>query len=434
MREAFVVTPKCAQELKLQAGERVTLRFGTRDAEARVVVDGRLKRFDALVSHDVQRALLLPRHIDVHCLPAADGHVRLGPLIGILAQGRRRLRRPFFSQTPYFAALVRMGRRVGLPAYVFRPADVDWEAGTVRAWIRAGGRWRRTTLPLPDVVYDRVQSRRLDLLKSTREAKRRLSELQRPMFNTGFFDKWEVYSLLAKEETEKYLPETKLVEAREDIFRFARRYAMIYVKPAGGSLGQGIMVLSRRANGRYNFVHYGKNRASRVRNLRSPLLLWRRVSRYMRRRRYVVQRGLRLVRYRGRRFDIRVLMQKDEHAEWNITAMYARVARPGSLRANLEAGGKAVNCARVIRRIFRRNASRVMARLQEGALQVARTLDRQTPGQMGELGIDIGIDRTGHPWVIEVNAKPLRQMEGPRRRLIRSILRPLRYAQYLAGF
>lgn len=427
-----------AKAINATHGEQVALRFGSRCIPVTVTVmpQSNGKRINALLSADACEQLLVPTPIRIHLKREADGSLRLGPLIGVLAQGHRSLRQPFFNQTPYFAALVTMGRRHGIPTYVFRPRDINWETQTVRAWVRSPRRvWRRATLPLPDVVYDRVQSRRLDLLRSTRDAKRRLNEMKTPMFNTGFLDKWDTYAMLSRAEaTAQYLPDTQLVTDRDDVVRFARRYRSIFVKPAGGSLGQGIMVLRRRANGRFNMVHYSNRGVFRFRNV-TLWPLWNRLRRFKRRRRYVVQQGLSLVRYRGRRFDIRVLVQKGHDGNWQISALYARVAVPGSLRSNLDAGGKAINGPRILRRIYGRTAGRrVLGRIQQAALDVAKTLEAEMDGPLGELGLDIGVDRRGRPWVIEANAKPLRQMEGPRRRLALSILRPLRFAQSLANF
>lgn len=433
-RQTLLIKPQQAKDVGIADGEQVDLRFGSRLVRVTVTRQSDMKRYDALLSDDAFKQLLLPGPTRIYIKRESDGGLRLGPLIGVLAQGKKTLRQPFFNQTPYFAALVNMGRRHGVPTYVFRPRDINWEAKSVRAWVRSRQRfWTQTTLPLPDVVYDRVQSRRLDLLRSTREAKQRLAELKTPMFNSGFLDKWDTYAMLRRGETSQFLPETQLVETRDDVVRFARRYRTIYVKPAGGSLGQGIIVLRRRRNGRYNMVHYSTRGVYRLRNV-SIRPLWSRLRRFKRHRRYVVQQGLNLVRYGGRRFDIRVLLQKGHEGTWEISAMYARVAVPGSLRANLDAGGKAINGPRILRRIYGRSGRRVLIRLQQAALAVAKTLEEEMAGPLGELGLDIGVDRRGRPWVIEANAKPLRQMEGPRRRLARSIIRPLRYAQRLAEF
>jgi len=55
---------------------------------------------------------------------------------------------------------------------------------------------------------------------------------------------------------------------------------------------------------------------------------------------------------------------------------------------------------------------------------------------LGEIGLDLGVDRRGRVWLIEVNAKPFRKVfdAGPKRRVFLSFRRPMAYARYLAGF
>ena len=70
------------------------------------------------------------------------------------------------------------------------------------------------------------------------------------------------------------------------------------------------------------------------------------------------------------------------------------------------------------------------------ALEAARTLENSI-GPVGEMGVDIGVDRDGHIWFIEANLKPGRQvfslLRQTRTRMM-TIYKPLLYARYLAGF
>lgn len=424
-----------AGRLKLRNGDVVTVGCGQSAAdEVKVVVSERVRSETALISRELHRLLNLSLPLGLHVRRTEDGTVRLGPIVGILARATRGAGGRFSSQTAYFAALVRTGRRIAVPTFVITPEGIDWDQKSVRAWSLGSGGWMRVTIPLPDVVYDRVQSRRLDLLPRTREAKERLqAHPEIKVFNTGFLDKWDTHQSLDSEETQRFLPETKLLSTRQDILDFARRYRTVYVKPAGGSLGQGIYVIQRRRR-RYRVIHYGSKRVRHIRNLRSPSIVWRRLQRLRKKRRYVVQQGIQFARYRGRRFDLRLLAQKTGDNAWEISAIYARVAPPGSLRANLDAGGKAVRGSRVLRHIFGRGGNRVMRRVLKTGIDVAEAIERTSEGTIGELGIDIGVDRLGRAWVIEANSKPLRQMEGPRKRLARTLRRPLQYASRLAGF
>ena len=45
------------------------------------------------------------------------------------------------------------------------------------------------------------------------------------------------------------------------------------------------------------------------------------------------------------------------------------------------------------------------------ALEAARTLENSID-RLGEMGVDIGVDRDGHIWFIEANLKPGRQSQS----------------------
>lgn len=51
--------------------------------------------------------------------------------------------------------------------------------------------------------------------------------------------------------------------------------------------------------------------------------------------------------------------------------------------------------------------------LKELALEVAMEIGAVSEGIFGELGIDLAIDKTGHPWIIEVNTKPSKNLDQP---------------------
>ena len=49
--------------------------------------------------------------------------------------------------------------------------------------------------------------------------------------------------------------------------------------------------------------------------------------------------------------------------------------------------------------------------MKELAVEIASLISRNSEGLTGELGIDIGIDTEGNPWLIEVNSKPSKNFE-----------------------
>jgi len=67
---------------------------------------------------------------------------------------------------------------------------------------------------------------------------------------------------------------------------------------------------------------------------------------------------------------------------------------------------------------------------------VALTLETFSNKNFGELGLDVGIDKEGKFWLIEVNSKPRKTTETELSKGImrNTFRRPLQYAIFLAGF
>ncbi|MFP3441522.1 hypothetical protein R0K18_27715, partial [Pantoea sp. SIMBA_133] len=72
--------------------------------------------------------------------------------------------------------------------------------------------WYRVTVPIPDVVYDRLPNRSSANIEQVSTTMKKLqSQYFAPWFNPGFFDKWTMFEKLSTDEAVKdYLPETVL--------------------------------------------------------------------------------------------------------------------------------------------------------------------------------------------------------------------------------
>lgn len=433
-----------AARLGLSEGGAVQLAAGSARAGGHVVVE-----HDALRgAHPVLR--LHPRLLGR--LRVSDGTrlrarfdpatrtLALGPFVGILALRSRRSPR-YGEHEPFFRSLTRMGPKLGVGAYVFSPRDVDWERRQVYGYAYVGswpqGRWRRSVYPFPDVVYDRVQTRKAEQSPAFAAFRARLARSVPRWFNQlGFFDKWRMHTALAQNERlRRYLPETTLYRGPADLARFLDKYGVVYVKPAGGSLGLGIVRVQRTSGGFVASHQPGEtmlmHRASSVAGIA------RIVERLVRRGPFIVQQGLPLARWRGRVFDVRVLMQRTTGGRWALTKMFSRIAPVGSFTANLTRGGEGCRIDLLLRRVYGRRHAAIQRALRESGLELAREIERTIPGVVGELGLDLGLDRRGRIWLIEVNSKPFLQMTreaGSIRTLSLSVQRPLRFAACLAGF
>lgn len=205
-------------------------------------------------------------------------------------------------------------------------------------------------------------------------------------------------------EIRPYLPETHWLTASRAM-RMLKSHPTIFIKPDKGSGGTGIMKIQRTRNGFELF------NGPRRRFLHSDALIKTLQAYQKSPKKYIVQEGLHLGRYRGNIFDVRVYLQKPQ-TEWLISGMAARVAAPHRYVTNHHKGGHAETLEKVLANLFANNKRRVANcrnTLRTTAMIVAGTLNKRFP-DLRELGIDLGIERSGRVWFIEANSRPFHRL------------------------
>ena len=249
----------------------------------------------------------------------------------------------------------------------------------------------------------------------------RLERFGIPHFNPDFGDKIDVYHLLlASESVAAHLPETLPLTA-ENLKDLGARYSTLYIKPSRGRQGKGIRKCRRLKEGWSLMKTAAKGRV--IRTLPTEEAIVAACARLKSGERYLVQRGLDLIRFAGGTVDIRVITQRDRLGDWRVSAIGVRAGRPGGLVSNLHAGGRAITLTKLVRGArLKQSVSRLSERIKVVALAAATAMSSRYP-TVGELGIDIGLDTQGHIWILEVNRQPGRALFS-RARLKRACAAP----------
>jgi glutathione synthase/RimK-type ligase-like ATP-grasp enzyme len=395
------------------------------------------------ISPDLARALSLKGSGKLRLrYEPEENRIHLGPVIGILAAALpNRSRLDDMEPTSLQAELIylsRIGKGMRALVYIFLPSGINWNDKTVKGYnYRDRGGWESSQYPLPDVVYNRIASRKSEIKESVQSTLQRLAELEYcQVFNPSYLNKWQVCETLRQNPgLIPHLPETRRLN-EENLSYMMGRYGELYLKPSNGSLGIGIIKVRKQADSTFKYTVYSRGRINS--NCNSANQLLRKTSAYRKGKPYIVQQGLDLSRYHGSVFDLRVIFQKNGQGEWQIAKKFARVAPGKSSISNLSRGGRVITSRVLMKSLFKRKAliEEKNCRIKELCLKVASTLDKLSLGNFGELGFDIGIDKKGWLWLIEVNSKPRKTTSTVSSKLVmrNTFKRPLEYGSYLAGF
>lgn len=340
-----------------------------------------------------------------------------GPVFAILAGSYRKA---FHGNRPEYRDLLRAGRREHKFVYVL-PAGQVTAAMWWRGYVRVGnGKWISLPCPHPESVYNRIPTRFLERLPVVGNARARLRTLQIPMFNPAYFNKAELYQVIAASRAARYLPETATTLDSRRLRDLLSRHRGVYLKPSGGSVGHGMMLAERMAGGyRLSVMKSASCQTYESSHFEG---LWADIVRQRLGGNYVLQAAIPLIEWGGRPCDFRVLLQK-HNGQWEVTGTGVRVAGKGAITTHVPNGGYIAAAGPVIDKWFGARAVIIEQSLADATLELANAVDRQYNGGLGEMSIDIGIDRQGDIWFFEANAKPMKFDEPDiRRRALLGVL------------
>jgi hypothetical protein len=432
------------QKLQLLPRQKVILSLGKREVVATVYQDKRNPDSNVVkVTSLLKGELGIPHGGLIH-LKREGETLRIGPSIGIVTTGLRNgTKQPIGSRTAFFHNLLQAQEGKGVFYFIFSPHDVDWDKERVDAWFllprkEGGYGWRKSSTALPDVVYDRIPSRTAERHEAVQQFKYRLANYPNlPMFNQGFFDKWGVHQLLyPNPEVNEHIPETFPTPTLQTIRTLLRKYNCVYLKPKDGSLGYGIVKIVRQPGKGYEVsYHSGSGNVKRLFQKLAPLYQY--IFRTRRPSSYLAQQGIELLTFQGRPFDFRVHLHKNQQNEWVVSCMAAKVAGQGSVTTHVRTGGTVVPGDDLLAYLFGKQRFLMKERISDAAIRIASAIEQAKGTDLGELGLDMGIDTHGHVWMFEANAKPGRSIFNHARlkqadHVSRSLI--VDYSCYLANF
>ncbi|MFC4776366.1 YheC/YheD family protein [Paenibacillus sp. GCM10023252] len=398
--------------LKLSGKKSVQVKLGGE------VVQAPLKTIKRQGNHlylsaGLRQNIRVPKTGNVYLHSGSDNELQLGPLIGILSDAAVRSSvSPFGTRTGFIKELIRTGEKKAY-LFAFTPSDINWQQETVNGYfLNAQGGWYRKVTSLPDVVYNRLPSRKAETSNPINSLRERFVRRKIPFFNWSFFNKADVYKLLDNDpEALQHLPESVSGPTSDKIKELLEKHQFLYFKPTAGSLGIGIYRLTYHPKKGY-FARYRKGTSNvllRFTNFQSlmRMLQGRHGSSLSH---YVVQQGIRLAEIDSCPLDFRFHMHKNGKNEWVAAGIGAKKAGRGSVTTHVKNGGSLMTPGYALSRTFGAQADEVLEKAKRVAVKLSEAIERNYPHRLGELGLDLGIDKEGEVWMFEANAKPGRSI------------------------
>lgn len=374
-------------------------------------IEGSLLRMDKTI----QEALLLFEEERTYLITydPERNTLHIGPVIALLTEialnegDHINLK----SIEEYCMELATYSEDIGVIFYVFTLQEQLTEKSMEGFYLEKNN-WIKALLPYPQVVHNRLHKRTNEKSEMFQQFTDQLQEWSIPYFNDHFLNKWTVHEQLARaEHLLPYLPDTALFSAKR-LESWLDKYSVVFLKPINGSQGKQIFKACKTSNG-YT-LDYSSLQQQVSQTYSSFHDLYKRLSPNIKKRQYILQQGLNLLHLDERPVDFRYLCHRSENNRWQVTSSTARASKTGSFVSNLAQGGEMLSVNQVLSKQFdAKELPQIRKHLKELALEVAGEIGAVSEGVFGELGIDLAIDTSGHPWIIEVNTKPSKNLDQP---------------------
>lgn len=328
--------------------------------------------------------------------------------VGIVAREYDNATLPFGAQTIFFEDMIKESQDLPVEIVVFSPNG--WQEGEfeVNGFSFRDGIWLRTRVAVPKIIYDRFISESNDDEEHIRPFRSFLRKnkfhLTTPFELVSLFkNKIIFYDFLCKNN----LPTLKSTLIRniskEVIKSFLEYNNCIYIKPVSGLKGKGISIVKKHINGQA-ILHLTPDHCIQVASDNLLNVLKATFDQDT----FLLQPKAKVIDFDYSLFDVRVMVQNQGNASYEVTGMGVRVGSRNAWVTNMSSDAKAMSIYE-LRNFYQtqygKSIDLEVLNITEICLECCKKLHEQF-GNFAEVGFDILLTLDKGPLILEGNSKP----------------------------
>jgi glutathione synthase/RimK-type ligase-like ATP-grasp enzyme len=422
----IIMHPDLIKDCELSVNMKVTVRFGLQTCDVKIIPSKKINIGKMIMTRDVIEALMLPL-IPAYEIVYKDDEIQIGPIIGIVAA---RTTGKLDEKVQKLGRYVRKYHKVNGAIIAFSNEGIDFDKRLMFGYLYDPfeKKWIKGIYPFPTAIFKRAS-----LKKELHQQFERI--IGNRIFNSSTFTKWEMYSWFKQASgLNAYLPVTRIFKHVHDVEYMLERFGAAYIKPIKGMQGKGVAKIEQKEEGLV--VQHIAEDSKDDYFFHDMFEAGGFLQETFGEEKFILQHPLEL-QFQESIIDFRVIMIKDRNGEWKNFGIMGRNGVKGHIVSNRHRGGKVEQAARTLEKMFPDKKKEYLREMEQLAIMAAKTIEN-CGFLFGKLGIDIGIDRDGRMWLIEINHRNpndyVATFAGDKSLVNKIRHENMRYAKTLAGF
>jgi hypothetical protein len=332
--------------------------------------------------------------------------------VGIVAREYDDATLPFGVQTIFFEDMIKESQDISVEVVVFSPNG--WHEGEfeVNGFIFRDKTWLSTRVSIPEIIYDRFISNSSEDKENIIALRSFLSKnnfrLTTPFELVNLFNNKIKFCNFLYKNNLPTLESILIKDASEDVIKkFIAYNNCIYIKPVSGLKGKDISIVKKHINGQA-ILHLTAEYCIQVPSNELLNLLKARFDQDT----FLLQPKAKVIDFDYSLFDVRVIVQNQGNANYEVTGMGVRVGSRNAWVTNMNYDAKAMSIYELknfYQAQYGKSIDLEVLNIKEICLECCKKLHEQF-GNFAEVGFDILLTLDKGPVILEGNSKPGRWM------------------------